>query len=122
MRALVIVALSGAVATNAFAAPPPASVQQNGWLIYQDLHVSQTAPCVEQPILLRGSHTTFALNGSCTYVRIEGEHNDITIQIGAAATIEITGEHNDVTWQQMVPGPPPHLLDDASSNTFHRAE
>jgi hypothetical protein len=119
MRALVVAAFGGAIAVQAFAATP---VEQNGWLVYQDSHISETAPCARQPILLNGSHTDFTLNGPCENVRVAGEHNDITIQVGPAATIEITGAHNDVTWRQVIPGLPPHLLDSGASNTFHHNE
>jgi Protein of unknown function (DUF3060) len=122
MRALVVGAFGGAIAVQAFAATPIPPVEQNGWLVYQDSHISQTAPCTQQPILLNGSHTDFTLNGACENVRVAGEHNDISIQVGPAATIEITGAHNDVTWQQVIPGPPPHLLDSGTSNTFHHGE
>lgn len=122
MRALVISVLGGALASQAFAAPPPLPVEQNGWLVYQGSHVTQTAPCARQPIVLTGSHTDFTLTGACSYVRVTGEHNDVSIQIGPAATIEITGEHNDVTWQQVIPGPRPRLLSGPTSNTFHHAQ
>jgi hypothetical protein len=122
MRALAVGALCGSIAVQAFAATPTAPLQQNGWLVYQDSHITQTAPCTQQPILLGGSHTDFTLNGACETVRIAGEHNDITIQVGPAATIEITGAHNDVTWQQVAPGPPPQLLDKGLSNSFHHAQ
>lgn len=118
MRALMIGALGVAIAARAFAAGTPPA-EQDGWLVYQDSHVDQTAPCAKQPILLNGSHTSFTLDGACRYVRIAGEHNDITIHVGAGATIEITGAHNDVSWQQIVPGPAPRLLSNAASNTFH---
>ena len=122
MRALAIGALGGSIAVQAFAAGPTPPVEQNGWLVYQDSHITETAPCARQPILLNGSHIDFTLNGACTHVRVAGEHNDISIQVGPAATIEITGAHNDVTWRQMIPGPPPRLLDSGASNSFHHGE
>jgi hypothetical protein len=122
MRALVVGTLGGAIAVQAFAATPTPPVEQDGWLVYQDSHISETASCARLPILLNGSHTDFTLNGACETVRVAGEHNDISIQLGPAATIEITGAHNDVTWRQVIPGPPPRLLDSGTSNTFHRSE
>jgi hypothetical protein len=122
MRALAVGALCGAIAVQAFAAEPSPPIVQNGWLVYHDSHITETAPCTQQPILLGGDHTDFTLNGACNYVRVAGEHNDISIQIGPAATIEITGAHNDVTWRQMIPGPPPRLLDSGPSNTFHHGD
>jgi hypothetical protein len=95
-------------------------VQQNGWIIYSDWHAAETIPCTPTPILLRGSHTDLTLRGACAYVRLEGEHNDIDVQLGPAAVVEITGAHNDVTWTQVVPGPPPRLMDLGASNSFHR--
>jgi hypothetical protein len=120
MRIVVVAALGTLVATRAFAAGPTPPLEQNGWLIYQDSHITETANCPGRPVLLNGSHISFTLNGPCSYVRVAGEHNDISVQIGAAATIEITGAHNDVTWQQIVRGPPPRLIDSGASNTFHR--
>jgi hypothetical protein len=76
---------------------------------------------VQQPVLLSGDHIDFTLNGACNHVRVAGDHSDIMIQVGPAATIEIAGGHNDVPWQQVVPGPPPHLADNGISNTFHHA-
>jgi len=127
MRALVVGVVGGSIAVQAFAAQalaagPSPPVQQNGWLVYQDSHITETAPCARQPILLNGSHTSFTLDGACAQVRIAGEHNDISVQVGPAATIEITGAHNDVTWQQVIPGPPPHLVDSGASNSFHHGE
>lgn len=121
MRSWAVGALCGSIAVQACVAAATAPVQQNGWLVYQDSHISQIADCTRQPIVLGGSHTDFTLNGMCDHVRVSGDHNDITIQIGPAATIEITGAHNDVTWQQMAPGPPPRLLDSGIENTFHHA-
>jgi Protein of unknown function (DUF3060) len=111
----ILACLFTVAAAPALAAP----FQQNGWLIYRDSHVEETLPCAEQPILLEGSHTDLTLHGTCLYVRIAGEHNDIAIDIGPAATIEITGAHNDVTWRKVVPGPPPRLLNTGPSNAFH---
>lgn len=119
MRTLALSALSCAITTLAFAARPTPPVQENGWLIFRDSHITEAIPCRTQPILLQGNHTTITLNGICSYVRVAGQHNDISVEVGPAATIEITGKHNDVTWQQVVRGPPPRLLDDAPSNTFH---
>lgn len=116
---LTVAGLLTFVALPAVAAGAPPPVRQNGWLIYRASHVSQTLPCAAQPILLQGNHTDLTLNGRCLYVRVAGEHNDIAIEIGPSATIEISGAHNDVTWHQVVPGPPPRLLDTGYSNTFH---
>ena len=122
MRALAFGALCGSIALQACAPSRTPPVEKNGWLVYQDSYVTATAPCTQEPILFNGSHTDFTLNGACSHVQVAGEHNDITIQVGPGATIEITGTHNDVTWQQMSPGPPPHLLDTGISNTFHHGE
>lgn len=102
------------------AAAPPRPVAQNGWLVYQDSHVTQALPCGRQPILLRGNHTDLTLTGGCAYVRVAGEHNDISIEVLQGATIDISGAHNDVTWRQIVPGQPPRLINGGQSNSFHR--
>jgi hypothetical protein len=101
----------------AAAAPP---LRQNGWTIYQDSHTELTIPCLPTPILLRGSHTDVVMKGGCGYVRLEGEHNDVEVDLAPGATFEITGSHNDVTWRQVAPGPPPRLLDTGAGNSFHR--
>jgi Protein of unknown function (DUF3060) len=123
MRILAIGALCGAIAVQAcVAAPATPPPQQEGWQIYQDSHIARTVSCAQQPVWLGGDHTDFTLNGACGHVRVAGDHNDIMIQVGPAATIEITGGHNDVTWQQVVAGPPPHLADNGISNTFHHTQ
>src|SRR5262245_20771307 len=105
---------------SAPSAASPTDAQQNGWLVYSDSRVSRTIPCASQPILLMGNHTDISLKGACNYVRVAGEHNDINVEVGAAATIEITGAHNDVTWRQITPGPRPRLLNtNPEVNTFH---
>jgi hypothetical protein len=120
MRTVTLTALLGGVISFSVWAAPPTPVQQNGWLIYSDSHVTQQIPCATQPILLTGNHTDITLKGACRYVRVAGEHNDIDIEVGADATIEITGAHNDVTWHQTAPGARPRLLkSNTESNTFH---
>jgi hypothetical protein len=118
------IVLLGGVSASAMTVPVPVPVpvQQNGWLIYGASHTSQTLPCAPTPILLTGSHTDTEIKGACTYVRLSGDHNDVAIGVAAGGTIEITGAHNDVTWHQVTQGPPPRLINQRDSNTFHRGE
>jgi hypothetical protein len=99
-------------------APEPAGAEANGWTRYA-ASGTQSIACGKLPVLLASSHSDSTLTNSCGYVRIAGEHNDVSIEIAPAGTIEITGAHNDVYWKLSKPGAPPHLLDTGQSNTFH---
>ena len=106
-------------------APPPARlapVEQAGWLTYSESRISTPIPCGATPIQLTGDHLDTSLTGECQYVRITRTHNDIEISIAPGGTIEILGANNDVFWDQVRPGPPPHLINNGASNTFHRRQ
>ncbi len=103
---LILAATQGAAAADA----------NNGWDIYGKI---DRVSCSGRPVLLQGSHTDVTLAGACRYVRITGEHNDVTVDVRPGGTIEITGAHNDVWWRQRSPGPGPRLVNNGASNTFH---
>jgi hypothetical protein len=107
----------------AIAVAPGAFAQPTNWTIYKEDHVSRTIPCDPRPVILQGSHTDINMTGACRYVRVAGEHNDITVWVAPGGTVEITGAHNDVTIRRAPGrGAPPRLLDSGPSNTFHQAE
>jgi hypothetical protein len=98
---------------------PPVAVSQNGWTIYNGSNRTQTIPCSDHAVLLRGNHTDTRLTGSCRYVWVAGYHNDIDVAVAPGGTIEITGKHNDVSWRQAAPGQAPILKAGNEDNTFH---
>ena len=98
--------------------PAAASGDPNGWQHFSG-SVPRRVACGELPILLEGSHTGVTLVGNCGYVRVAGDHNDVTVELAPGGTIEITGEHNDVAWRQPNPSVPPSLLNRGKSNSFH---
>jgi hypothetical protein len=108
--------VSAAAAGAGVPGAPP--IDPNAWT-----HITSTAQrsvvCGELPIMLDVSHAKMSLTGTCGYVRLTGDHNDITIDLDAAGTIEVTGAHNDISWKQAVPGAPPTLLNHGQSNSFH---
>lgn len=111
------VAMATSACTNTF---PPVAVEQNGFAVYSASRASQTIPCDARPVQLNGSHTDLRLTGPCRFVRLAGEHNDVSVQLAPGGSIEITGSHNDVTWRSLQPGPDPVLVNRGEDNTFHR--
>ena len=95
-------------------------VVAHGWDNYG---YASAITCGSRPVLLTGNSMDLTMNGPCSFVRVEGNHNDISIVVAPRGTIEITGAHNDVSWH-VPPGArfTPILLDHGNSNTFHAPE
>jgi hypothetical protein len=97
-----------------------APVVAHGWDNYG---YASAITCGARPVLLMGNRMDLTMTGPCSFVRVEGGHNDISIVVAPGGTIEITGAHNDVTWH-VPPGArfTPILLDHGNGNTFHAPE
>ena len=123
MRSRWTLALAAAALLTGGQAPYAGGYAPPGGAADPSFHIEQASravvECGGRPIELDGSHTSTQLTGYCPYVRVAGEHNDVTIPVPPGATIEITAPHNDVTWRQTRPGPPPRLVALAPSNSFH---
>ena len=118
--ALILLGVAVPSASHARPAPPPTLA--NGIETYQASHVEGDVRCDGAPLVLAGSHTSLRLYGDCRQVRVEGEHNDILVQVPPGAVIETTGAHNDVTWTAARRSTRPVLLDRGSRNSFHHAD
>ncbi len=101
---------------------PPIAAEENGFAVYTASQTNATIPCDTRPVQLNVSRTELRLTGSCRFVRLTGDHNDVFVELAPGGSIEITGSHNDVTWRLLQPGPEPALLDRGESNTYHHDE
>ena len=116
-----IIGICAAVGAGCAHQPMQPPLLQDGTLHYQTSWTSGPIQCDGRPIVLEGTHTALRLSGPCQFVRVAGDHNDISVEIAPTGTIEITGSHNDVTWHT-VRGARPALENRGVSNTFHHGE
>lgn len=120
LPALLCLAMNGCKTPAAPAAGGAAAPQDyGGWQRVQSVNRERRVVCGELPVLVEVSHAGLGLIGSCGYVRVAGDHLDLSVDLSPGGTIEVTGGHNDITWRQPRGPRPPTLINAGTSNSFH---
>ena len=114
-----LAALGVSACNNKVTGPAPlaAGAPADGFVHYSG---GGSVVCDRRPVSFDGSHARIEASGSCTAIRVTGEHSDIIVEMAPGGLMEATGAHNDIWWRTARPGPPPVFRNTGVSNSVHR--